>query len=345
MNLPVVKSRMEIAELNDPDTAAQMVLYMGVSDLPSPPSIKFDLDSEGNPINVDSELQYIGGVWPDLSRRDQGKAVELGLQRAANMREGLNDGIQLVVWKAYDKGWWTATDMNGGDERAFRAWVKEVIVPEGASPTEATQLASTILNLVWLDDNGYAVGDDLDYIFSNRALYNRWRRIASPLRQAISNIVNSQDDGTYEDASEQISEMINAVNDPDKTIDDLDAIRSNPRLPEAIFVIEDRDQIGRSIVSATLTDAQLNHLRIKTRGSARFVLEGEQRDDGEMVLVEYRVNVSPETGEILMSRREWSTDIWTPWFTVDEMNQGIPEGAPLVDESLHLEYHRQWEAA
>ena len=341
MILPAVRETADLAHVLDPHNAAQMVLYMGTQDLPGIPQQKVTIDEEtGEIVEIEPELHYIHRVWKELDRQDKGEVVYAGLQKASNLKEGLNDGIQLVVWRAYDRGWWVATDSNGGDDSAFRVWVKEVIVPEGASTTEATQLASTILNLCWLRDNDYgglpldpiSGRVELEIIFADRSLYNRWRRVASPLRQLIENLEHGD-----EEAQEKLEDLIGAVNDPEKGLDDLDTIRSNPRLPEAIFEIEDRDEVGRHRIKGIITDAQLNHLRMKLKGSARFLLQGESYGVKNLVLVEYRLT----PGE--WNKRTWDSG-WTDWEPCETPElDGMYDGVPLIDKSLAVEYHRQWE--
>ena len=348
MILPALRETDDITVVADPHNAAQMVLYMGTQGLPGVPAQKVTIDeATGEIVDIEPELHYVHRAMKELAQQDKGyitigEIVYAGLQKASSLKEGLNDGIQLVVYRAYDDGSWIITDSGNGDDDAFRAWVKETTVPEGSNTTEATQLASTILNLCWLRDNGYSglpknpvTGEvDLELIFVDRTKYNRWRRVASPLRQLIQNIESGD-----EESVDEIDKLIQTVNDPSKGTEDLDNLRGNPRLPEAVLEIVERDSAGRHLVNGALTDAQLRYIRGKLKGAARFVLKGETYGVEKMQLVRYR-----RIGDD-WKRQVWSPELdWSDWVTHGEPElNGYMDGAPLIDVETGVEYYTMWE--
>lgn len=344
-NAIMIPGTLDMAEISSPRAAAQMVYYLGVVSLPKNgiPAREYRADDDtGEILWIEPDLQYISRIWPGLPDRTKGLAVAAGLQTAAAYKEALNDGIQLAVYRARKYGWWTYTDVNGGTDKAFRQWVKDIVTAEEGSPTEATQLASTILNLEFLAANDYAGlpidenGDpDLEPIFSDRKLYNRWRRVASALRRLIEVEMESPDP----ENQELIQSIIDDVNNPDLSLDDLDQSgRQKPTLPPATIELDGKDEMGRNIFHGVATDAQLSLLQYSTKGKAQWVLKGEEYGVNHHTLFEYRV----EPGEIW--RRAWDERHgWSEFHRVEEMPEGYPEGVPFEDRDYGLTYTRQWE--
>jgi len=337
-SLPAIRDNGAVAEIPTAQNAADIVLFMGAQDLDGTPPPIVELDGEGGIVHTESEGDYLRRVWEDFTPTQKAQVVYLGLQRAAILKESLNDGIQLVVWRSYDNGWWIPTQDYGDDDEAFRAWVRDVIVPEAASTTEASLLASTVLNLVWLRDNGYNTGK-LEDVFADRSMYNRWRRVASTIRRLIQGIEEADGSINIAELDEELGKVVDTVNDPNKDFNDLDAIRTSPRLPEAIFRIGIRDELGRNNVSGALTDAQLKHVKMKTRGAAKFLLEGEQHDQGNLVMTQYRYMHAKNKWHY----RVWLNGKWSKWQHCDGIeSMGTSEGAPLVDEEMGVEYYSMW---
>jgi hypothetical protein len=348
----MVPGALDLADLRDPQSSALLVYYLGVRDLGignghGVPARQVTVDeTTGVVVEEESDKDYIARVWPGLPREIKGRAVRAGLQRAAFYRDALADGIQLVVYRARHQGWWVETDANGGDEKAFRQWVKDAVTTEEGSPTEATQLASTILNLEYLRDNEYGglpeddEGTvDLEPVFEDRSKYNRWRRVASGLRKLVDAARENPD---AEDVRDSIREMIDAVNDETLALDDLDRVgRKSPSMPR-VQVIESpiRDDLGRVLFYGAATDAQYAVLRTRTSDIVEWVLQGQAYGVHSHVLAQYRRHA----GSGRLWRRIWDgTEGWGPFVEVEEIPEGCPDGAPLEDPDLGVVYTSQWE--
>lgn len=346
-----IPGSLELAELQDPQAAAGIVYALGLSGIPQAPIRKIEVDEEtGEILMAESASEYVARVWdgkedgkPLVSRELKGLAVRAGLQFATNFREALSDGIQLVVYRARRHGWWVTTDqVGGGDEAAFREWVKDAVTAEDASTTEATQLATTILNLEYLAAINHPrlprkKGKvDLETIFADRALYNRWRRVASKLRR----LVEAAQEHRGNDVRQSIDELVETVMDDTKSFDDLDqAGRIRPSLPPVLIETGEYDKLGRQPCSFWATKAQMTVLRFKLNGVAQWVLPGEEYGVTRHVLAEYR---SDPNG---IWRREYNeVKGWQQFVEVEEILPGVPEGATLEDPDWEVTYQRQWEA-
>lgn len=347
-NAIMIPGGLDLAEIATPRAAAEMVCYLGIVTLPKNgvPAREYRIDdSTGEIVWIEPDRQYIARVWPGLSDKTKGYAVAAGLQVAATYRDALSDGIQLVVYRARAHGWWITTDSNGGNNKAFRQWVKNVITAEEGSATEASQLASTILNLEFLAANGYEglpVDEDgdpnLEAIFEDRKLYNRWRRVASGLR----NLIEAEMEKPDPDNQERIQQIVDDVNNPDKSPDDLDQSgRQRPTLPPASIEMEGKDEMGRNIFKGVATDAQLTLLQYRTKDAAQWVLKGEVYGVTHHTLFEYRT----ESNDPQVYRRAWSERHgWSAFHQVEKIPEGgFPEGPFFEDPDWGLTYTRQWE--
>ena len=218
---------------------------------------------------------------------------------------------------------------------------------EEGSATEATQLASTILNLEYLRDNEYGgLPEDskgipaLEPIFSDRSKYNRWRRVASGLRKLVDAAMENPE---AEDVQESIRELIQAVNDDAMSLDDLDKVgRKNPTMPRVQIVeLPERDELGRVRFEGAATDAQYAVLKARTSDVAEWILQGQTYGVEDHTFAQYRS--LEHTG---ITRRTWSEKKgWSEWVEVEEIPEGYPDGMPFEDPDLGVVYISQWEEA
>jgi hypothetical protein len=291
----IVTEQADLANLKDPAASADFVCYLGVMGLPEDqiPGREYEYDQDQEIITwVEPERDYINRVWNRLSPKRKGQAIQIGLQKAGAYREGLRDGIQLVVFRAYSHGWWLETMEGDGGDGSFRAWVKDAITAEGQSATEATQLASTILNLTWLKANLFdGLPDDLETAFMDRSRYSRWRRMASAFRRLIEAAEDAGQEPEEEGPTvdDKIQELVDEVNNPDNDLDDLDqAARQKPALPPVVLTEERRDDAGRCLIRGAISPAQRTYLQQKLGKMLSYELEGQQYGADTHVLVEYR---------------------------------------------------------
>ncbi len=317
----VPRPAIELSQLSDPSAAAEMIIWLGLRNHQASPQ---QGENEEN-------RDYTQRAWKELSRNTRQEVIEIGLQVASWYRDGIQDGVQLVIYRTYANGW-----IGFDSEAEFRMWVRDQIGDEG-SAAEASQLASTILNLIWLQTNGFqGIPNNLEEIFGNRSEYNRWRRIASGLK----NLIEAADSGELDD---EIQEMIDDVNDSNNTMADLDKLgRVAPRLPKANIEILNYEEDGTRMIRGYLTDAQIAVLRQHTRSSAQWILKGEEYGVNVTRMVMYRKQEFPT--ETWASREHHGTE-WTEWKHLAEKPalDGYPVGMPFNDPELGLTYYRMWE--
>jgi hypothetical protein len=298
--------------------------------------------------------EYLPRVWPRLPIEVKGLIVTSGLQNAAFYRDALQDGIQLVVFRAYREGTWVVTmeqySSGHGTDEDFRAWVRGIVSEDdsGYSASEASQLATTVLNLTWLEANQYeGLPKDIEEIFCDRQQYNRWRRLAGKLRRLIEAAAEMDDPEDMDEYRDQIQEIVDAAQDPTMGHDDLDEVgKQRPSSPPILAEeLPGMDDMGRVQVVMTLTKLQRATLRSKLGRSLTYALKGEQVESNAW-LVQYREQVDPKTGEIQYAERSHSDESgWSDWYTLDEkpVYNGRQEGAVVQDPELGLTYRMQWE--
>lgn len=324
-----------LAQLRNANRTAEIVYFFGLEQLPpyicpecrlshmrpgpctscktvevvlSKPERHSETNKDGELVWLEPEPDYIQRVWPKLPRATKSQAIIGGLQRAAIYREALSDGIQLVCYRAYKYGWWVATQEGLGDDKAFRDWVKDAVTAEDGSPTEAYQLASTILNLAWLEANDVdGLPGNLEEIFLDRSMYARWRRKASEIKGLIQSLNDlpppSAEEQTPEEQEDEaglqteleadIQQAVDDINNPEKKFDDLDRPVSRYRAPKVIMVLTGYDELGRDTFEGAATPTQLSILRSRLGDKAEWRLEGEEYGITEQHrLVEYRYMIS-----------------------------------------------------
>lgn len=314
--------------------------------------------ADGAPAPRDNEtlLRYMERITAD----ERLLVLTGGLDRAVNIRNLMADGIRLAVWWTYSRGW-----ILFNSDAEFRGWVRDTLTADGQSPTEATQLASVILNVDWLDANGNEFDDidDLDDIFSGW-LYQRLRRVAGKMRAAIEVADQEQAHGAGEQA---IHTLLEAVENTELTLDDLDRVgRQRPPLPPVVVrELPERDAAGNVKVEMTLTPAQRVLLKQRMGDGISYELEGQAYGADTHRLLEYRSHtryVCAECGTLdgncecasqavtipvtAWARREYDEDGTSAWeHLADEPDLlGMArDGVPLVDDELGLVYTRVWE--
>lgn len=347
-----VRPAVDLDIVPDVDAAADLVLYLGLRDLPPEliPARAVTVDGDtGEVLTEEADRDYVLRVWPGMPLQLKYMAVSLGVRQATIYKDKLGDGINYIVWKAFDNGWWMDPDEGVSDiAKAFRPWVVTIMTQEKRSNSDASQLANTILNLVWLRDNDYKglpVDDlglpTLEPIFKNDELYQRWRRVTGKLRALIE---AKQEGATNGEITQQIKDLIKDINDPEKTLTDLDQVgRKKPRVPPIVMWEEPGTHRDKVDVTATLSPSQRSMLQQRLGKDLEYHLAGETYDITQRVLACYR----GDTRLNRWYRREWLPDETKYSAFVPSADPATVEGyedRPKVDDSeLGLVYVWQWE--
>jgi hypothetical protein len=321
----------DLAPVADPYAAARLVCWMGLDSVTG----KVPVQKED-----ESREEYVVRIWDRLKASQRQQAIEAGLQKAAWYAQGLDDGRRIAVYETYINAW-----IPFDHDREFRSWVADFVggeEPTNAQYVEASKLATTILNVTWLDANGFdlSAGDDgvaePVEVFAKREKYNRWARVA-PRMKALIEAANHENPGGEID--DEINELIETVNDPDKSAADLDEAgrKGAPRIPPLIIIESAiKDDLGRRLFYGAATPAQWTMLKQKMGRSASLELAGQEYDADRRVLVEYRFH------EGYWSERVYRDD-WSGWKPIEKPELAGRFDSKHEDPELGVVYLRYWE--
>lgn len=163
-----------------------------------------------------------------------------------------------------------------------------------------------------------------------------------------------------DDVDKAIREIIDAVNDPEKTQPDLDEVgKQRPKMPPIVLKESGRDRYGRHVIEGVVSQAGMKFLRRKLGTMFKLELVGEVYDTDKHRVVTYReqrvkictvcgspsgidVTYCPECSEELDHVDEY----WSRQVEGEESWEGLGEQPPMtghyagerVDTELGLRY-------
>ena len=332
-----------------PEDGLYYLLWVGYNNMdrhPTMPDLQYDEETEIG----ETGIEYSRRTLDMVDKQHQARALTEGLTRAERVNKLLNNGIQYALAWSYFSGRWVyeVEDYAGGTENelAFRRYVRSVLQAsdeEGTTPTEATHLATTIFNLHWLHVNEYIKVDPLT-IFADRKKYTKWRRGAARIRALIEADEETPEPNSPYEA--QIEKMVEAIQSEETTHAQIDELASQkPKVEPAVFEQrEGVDNLGRNVFTVRLTRAQQAVLRSLLKRVSKWVLQGEVVESNS-VLVRYRQDLDPETGEILKETYQaWHPETgWTRWEEMDEPAEMNGRLSGTVIEDVDRRYWAQWE--
>lgn len=331
--------------------AALAVDWMGFKDMIRRPEYRERLCELPGPGEDETAAQYIRRIWPLLEDEERGAALELGLQKMVTMKRVAETGIQVRVWRAFYSGEWL---YGPSCPDTFAEWVRTTLLDSHSSKAEASYLYRLCEIIMWLVHNavdGIELPNDLESCF-RRPYYRRWRAVVSKLWVRITALEETPpDDETSEAILDEIIELVQAVHDEDRDTTDLDdmGIRHHSSVPPIVMEQDARDPAsGLTMITATVSEAQLILLKQRMRTALDLRFQGEQYDTEDYDLVEYRIETRcwGDTEVSYNSRRAWDGSSWTEWGPVLD-GQFPPPGnnieGVLIDPELRLSYIRFWE--
>ena len=251
----------------DTDVAAWYVWYVGLR-VRQWDSNRLDELPDLEP--GETEYHYTKRIWDSLTFEEKAEAAVLGVQRSMWYQDCLDLGIQLSIWRAWKEGLWTHGAEAVTDIRtAFRLWV-EGAVPEDRSPTEISQLTSTVLNIDWLEQKEFV--EDPEQEFSDPTRYSRWRRAASGLKRHIEAYNEAKTDEEIAEIEQDIMDLVEKVRVPDYSLDEIDrASRKKPRIPVLVFTVQ-----PDGMWTAYPTKMQAELLKARMGSDIEIKLKGEE---------------------------------------------------------------------
>ena len=259
----------EVALAETAKLAALTVDWLGFRALVDLPEHRH-LVARHKPNGGETAEQYITRVWKSLSHQDRGAALDLGLGKMTTMGKLARTGIQVRVWRAYERDEWQHSPQCEDD---FYAWVRMVLTDSLDQDPESNKLArlcEVVRYLVYNNLDGVELPEDLEDIFRS-PLYRRFKGILPRLQGLIREKDDEDEPGSELD--EMIAELVNAARSPGEyKLEQLDRLgRKKPPIP-AIIVREepgnDRNT-GCYTVSAEITEAQRTLLKQKMGSCVR----------------------------------------------------------------------------
>ena len=320
----------------------------------------------------DQPADYIAHIWPMLTDKERGTALDLGLQKMTTMGHISRTGIQVRIWRAFRSGEWQHSPAGEND---FRPWVRSVLTDSlSFSSGESSKLATLCEVIGYLGDNfrfEFGIPENLEDCF-RRPHYWRWKTVAPKILQVINAFEEETDEIEIRALEEEIGALVEAVYDEDLTSEDITSQgrKSAPRL-KPIILLENRRLANVHTGIYEITDAQLSYLRKKLGTTLDYRLEGEIYDVDQWTMVQYRYRtgeICTECGAIgslnpvtstctqcsswgkmegleLCDRRELvPSGGWTEWDNLEEgepKNKGVFE-SELSDQDMGLEYLTYW---
>jgi hypothetical protein len=358
----------EVALAQTANLAALTVDWLGFKALVELPEHRH-LVARHKPNGDETAEQYIQRVWSKLSHEDRGAALDLGLGKMTTLGKLARTGIQVRVWRAYDRDEWQHSPQCEDD---FYAWVRLALtdsLDQDSESSKLSRLCEVVRCLLYNQIDGVELPEDVEDVFRS-PLYWRFKLILPRL----TGLVREKDLEEEPDSEldEQIAELVNAAKKPgEHKHRELEKLgRKKPPLPPIIF----REEPGKDpdtgcyTVSADITEAQRTLLKQRMGDALEYRLVGEQYDTTDYVLVEYRIkglefcckcgeegtrdcNVCISCGASYgefdthhqYSKRVHEDDDWGEWQDLAEKPK--PDGyfdSTHADPELRLEYTRFW---